>query len=207
MSIKVNPSVQVTGAEAAARAEKEAHNVATGLPAFYKLGTGGRNPANDYPQDDAGKCDCSGFIAWAVGYDRFQGYDVHGEERWINTDAILYAANPSAVEPMFDTTAALRPDGKPNFRLVERAEKVAPGDLLVYGSTHVAGARIPGHVGLIVNVGGDFVRRGANWWKHLSVAHCSPSNSKKFGPGHAIAVTDATIWHTKGYIVRPTFYL
>lgn len=35
----------------------------------YKLGRGGYKPAADSPAS-AGECDCSGFIAWCLGFSR-----------------------------------------------------------------------------------------------------------------------------------------
>jgi hypothetical protein len=145
---------------------------------FYKLGTGGRHPDADAPWDHQRQCDCSGFVAWVLGYDRLQSDDV-----WINTDAIL-----AGRAGLFGPVAA--------------AEPVSVGDALVYGSIHVNGERRPGHVGIITEVAAGFVRGGPEWWRDLRVAHCSPSNSRAFGSGHAIAETDARIWRSKGRIVR-----
>lgn len=205
--IKKYDSVKMQAAVAADRAIRVARWVAEGNRAGYKLGKGGRNPANKTPLDVNEQADCSGATAHFCGYDRFQGYEDDGDERWVNTDAILYAARPDAVEKGFASTAAIDDHGEPMFRVVRKGEQVMPGDLLVYGSTKVSGVRVPGHVGMITAVPGSFVRGGTNWWKHLTVVHCSPSNSRKFGPGHAIAATDAAIWRKKGYIVRPTFYV
>jgi hypothetical protein len=146
--------------------------------AFYKLGTGGRHPEHAAPWDARRQCDCSGFIAWIFGYDRYLGDDV-----WINTDAIvrqdagLYAA-------------------------VAAEDEVVAGDVLVYGSTYLNGERRPGHVGMITEIAAGFVRDDADWWRQLKVAHCSPSNSRQLGLGHAIAETDARIWRARGRFVR-----
>ncbi len=146
--------------------------------AFYRLGKGGRHPEADVPWDDQRQCDCSGFVAWVLGYDRYRGDDV-----WINTDAILVGK------------AGL-------FRTVPKEEEVSVGDALVYGSVYVNGERRPGHVGVITEIAPSFVRGGPEWWRALKVAHCSPGNSRALGSGHAIAETDARIWRSKGRIVR-----
>lgn len=206
--IKSYGRLSLTAEQAATRAAGKVREVKAGLNAYYKLGTGGRNP-NAGPLNTLGQADCSGFVAWACGYDRFQGY--HGsQERWVNTDAILYAAYPSAVDDGFETEAGMDvgPDGKMigMFRRIGKHDAIKPGDILVYGSVMLGGERRPGHTGIIVSVHSDFVRGGDMWWNHLDVAHCSPSNSRKFGVGHAIFTTNAAIWRKKGYIVRPTFY-
>lgn len=209
--IKTYGRLSLTASDAVARASSICKKVKDGAAAYYKLGTGGRNPGVNSPLNALGQADCSGFVAWACGYDRFQGY--HGSrERWVNTDAILYAAYPEAVEDGFENEAALDPDTSGNgkmvgmFRRIGKQDPIKPGDILVYGSTRVGGERRPGHTGIIVDVHDDFVRGGDLWWTNLGVAHCAPSNSRKLGSGHAIAVTSAAAWRKKGYIVRPVFY-
>lgn len=153
----------------------------------YKLGAGGRNPNSEHPYNNLGQVDCSGFVAWALGYDRLQPGDRSNQEgRWVYTDSIQKDGINS----------------RNDFRLVRKTESVLPGDLLVYAGTTVNGERKPGHVGMIVKVGPLFRRGEAGWHKHLSVAHATPSHRRKYG--NVVAVTDAVIWRKKGYIVRYT---
>ena len=57
----------------------------------YVLGKGGRNPQADSPLQD-GACDCSGFVAWCIGLDRYQPGKVAGGD-WIETSAMVRDAN------------------------------------------------------------------------------------------------------------------
>lgn len=152
----------------------------------YKLGAGGRNPRSDFPYSiETAKVDCSGFVAWVLGYDRYQ--DTQGFlGDWVNTDWIL--------------NDALEPDGHEMFELVADTEKVLPGDLLVRSGKNVNGEWKHGHVGIITRVRDGFQRQQRYWYKHLLVAHASPSHRRKYG--NVVAETDATAWAKVGYIVR-----
>jgi hypothetical protein len=54
----------------------------------YKLGMGGRNPELNEPFDKFDRCDCSGFVAWCLGIDRYQPGRIDGD--WIETTAVYH---------------------------------------------------------------------------------------------------------------------
>jgi cell wall-associated NlpC family hydrolase len=151
---------------------------AIGAPTVYRLGKGGRRPGAAHPRDAAGLLDCSGFVAWVMGLDRYQPANprykaINGG--WINTDAIV-------------RDATMGPGPGQLFRRVEVAE---PGDVLVYGSYRDAsGTRRVGHCGIVV-VGGD--------WSRMRVVHCSASNGRR---GDAIQETGAAWGRARGIVVR-----
>lgn len=155
----------------------------------YKLG-GGADVTAPSPFDTEGNrfpgyCDCSGFTSHVTGHARDQG------KREYNTDAIVRDAK---------TTRAL-------YRVVARAEVVLPGDLLVYPGIFDLDddpdRDVPGHIGIIVEVRPEFVRLGEEWWEDVEVIHCSPRKQRALG---AIRQTDATLWASRGYFVRPLHY-
>ncbi len=106
----------------------------------YKLGAGGRTPAQLPYVKGEGELDCSGFVAWCCGYDRFQ--EGLG---WINTDAL---------EKLSDTSTSF---------IRVSSDEVAAGDIVVYG----AGAKI-GHTGIVVAVGSrpDVENKASYWVAH-----------------------------------------
>lgn len=190
--IKSNGVKSVTREEAVARALLASKHKGYG----YKLGSGGRNPFAEVPYSKAGFVDCSGFTAWACGYDRLQNIDDRDygwEEHWWNTDSILFEALDDAGEDRM-------PDSERWFRCVEKTEDVLPGDILVYASTWKNDERTPGHVGMIVHVSAEFQRGAAGWFGELTVAHSTPKHRLKYG--NCVALTDARAWRKSGYIVR-----
>lgn len=156
---------------------------------------GGRNPEAPVPWDSNGHLDCSGFVAWCLGYDRYREVD----DTWLNTTEILAEAQSEGAP------------ARDYFRFVGKDERVLPGDVLVYGWK----GDTMGHTGVITDVLPGFVRGRwiplMEWWRNLRVTHCSPSNertraSEGDGP-HAIATTDARIWRRAGVIVRYTKFV
>lgn len=172
--MKSNGVIEITRDQAVARALLASKDAGYG----YKLGSGGRNPAAARPYSSKGFVDCSGFVAWALGYDRWLGGD-----DWVNTDSILADSRGSNV-------GFLRPG----------TDEILPGDLLVYGSVYTNGERKPGHVGLITAVSKDFVRGSLGWWRNLTVAHATPRHRLRYG--NVVALTDAVAWRKRGYLVR-----
>jgi hypothetical protein len=117
-------------------------------------------------------CDCAGFVAWALGYDRkqpgFGGWD------WVNCDSMLIEAKQNN-EVWFDFV-----------------ETPMPGDLVVFPSIDADNDgdrdRV-GHVGVVVEV--------LKGWQPgrfdlLRVVHCSMGNQRKFK--RAIMETTAEVW-------------
>jgi len=155
----------------------------------YELGCGGRNPAsaNPFAKSKRGKpgtkyADCSGFVAWCLGYDRVQGLSTTGEE-WYSTSAML--------------DDALKPGGL--FTKLTLTTEVLPGDVIVYpaGEDPKGKKHKYGHVGIITSVKPSFVRLGERWWDNLWITHCST------GGESAIRTGNAKLWADRGgYIIR-----
>lgn len=61
---------------------------------IYKLGSGGMNPKAAHPKGWDGACDCSGFVAWAIGRSRQTTHPLYVRKNggWINTDAMVHDA-------------------------------------------------------------------------------------------------------------------
>ena len=143
----------------------------------YVLGKGGRNPLADSPLHD-GACDCSGFVAWCIGLDRYQPGKVAGGD-WIETSAMVRDAN-------YDRN------------LFVPMNERRPGYILVWGDRQVSDRKRPGktrtvqgHVGVISEVD----QHG----KVTKVIHCSSGNYRT--KGVAIAETDPGVFLTNGAMV------
>jgi peptidoglycan hydrolase-like protein with peptidoglycan-binding domain len=126
----------------------------------YVLGKGGFDPTKTLTHE----CDCSGFIAWAIGIPR---EFPPGSGRWLDTDAYWKGGGDAA-----------KAAGFPLFHNVPAAE-VQPGDLIVYPDQ--SGKQ--GHIGII---------SGVDEHGELKVIHCSKGNWKKFGD--ATRETDPAVW-------------
>lgn len=124
---------------------------AISLPIAYKLGAGGRDPRAKTP---GAECDCSGFVAWCLGVDRYlprAGVPTHGAGDWLECSALWRDARSP-----YGFTAEVEPD------------MARIGDLLVYPDS---GGR-QGHVGVVSEVDSDGPTR---------VVHCSSGNYKSVG--------------------------
>lgn len=135
--------LDVTREEAVARARSM---VGQGV---YELGAGGRDPAAKTPFV-GGRCDCSGFIAWCLKYDRKVNL-FHLE--WMNTDAMVLDALTHS-DMFYETTTP------------------AAGDIVVYPGIDLNrdGRRDRiGHVGIIVEAGRNVAK--------CRVVHCQASKS------------------------------
>jgi hypothetical protein len=168
-------------------------------PIAYRLKVGRNGGADPHashpgswsPPDDQGlpwsasgawTCDCAGFVAWSLGFDRYQPRDFAAEGDgydYINTDSMIMASRSSR---------------RSWFLQIDRPE---PGCLAVYGSTWKDGRRATvGHVGFVVEV------LAAEWdfetppLDMVRVVHCSSGNQRRTGA--AIQETDATIWRRPG---------
>ena len=132
-----------------------------GLATIYELGKGGFDPTRPLTKE----CDCSGFIAWAIGIPR---EFPPRTDRWMDTDAYWGGGGTAA-----------RAAGFPLLTRVDIAE-AEPGDLIVYPDSPGGGQ---GHMGIISETGPG----------GLKVIHCSRGNFR--GPRHdAIQETDAGIF-------------
>jgi len=155
----------------------------------YKLG-GGASVFAESPFDAKGNrypgyCDCSGFTSHVTGHSRDQG------DYELNTDGVIMDARKR----------------RRLYRRVTLTEPVLAGDLIVYGGIYDLDddpdRDVPGHIGIIVEVCEGFARLGPEWWEDLRVVHCSPRKQAVLG---AIRKTDASLWASRGMIVRPLHY-
>jgi len=149
---------------------------AIGNGVVYVLGAGGRTPGSTSPAaritSEAGVaagCDCSGFVAWCLGVDRY-----------LPTWLPHYLGGE-----WFETTAVFR-DAKSPYGFVSEVPWAAalPGDVIVYGDHRdAAGVTHEGHIGLVSEV----TENGP-----VSVIHCSLGNFHK--TGDAIQETDPSVF-------------
>lgn len=142
--------------------ERSLQRAHTGLEetTTYVLGQGGFDPTKMLTK----KCDCSGFIAWAIGIPR---EFPPGSNRWLDTDAYWSGGGVAA-----------KAAGFPLLQNVAAAD-AEPGDLIVYPDQ---GGK-QGHIGII---------SGMDNHGELKVIHCSKGNFKKFGD--ATRETDSAVW-------------
>jgi cell wall-associated NlpC family hydrolase len=96
------------------------------LKTVYKLGQGGRDPSKSFTR----QCDCSGFIAWAIGIPRELP---PGRDKWLSTDEYWTGGSPT----------------KPNLCKQKKFSEAAIGDLLVYPD----GGSQQGHIALVTQIG------------------------------------------------------
>lgn len=179
-------------------AEREFRRIAV----YYGLGRGGADAASPVPWDALCRVDCSAAVAWALGYARNVG---DWNTSRILSDAFAMRFADPADGPM--PRIVKGPGPRTRFRAVEHGEPVLAGDVLVIDGVFEMrdGKRVrvrPGHVELVVEVEPDFVRGGPRWHRDLVVAGSSPSKSRRFGHGHALAENDASFGRTRGYILR-----
>jgi hypothetical protein len=160
---------QTTIADAIERARKM-----VGAAIHYQLKdkNGGRNPdapdpashwINDHG-DRVATCDCAGFVAWCLGFDRYQPGTFEYWDGWINTDSAIFEAEN-------------------NGEWFERLAAPELGCLIVYPSHGKAPNRLIGHVGIVVAVPEN---------ARIRVIHCSSGNDRR--TGHAIQETDDAAW-------------
>lgn len=161
--------MDVTSLESVSRARS-----ACGRGIHYALGAGGMHPEDPLPSRN-GLCDCSGFIAWALGRNR---HDPEMPGGWIETSAIVRDALAMKGEGLFDAL---------------KWGDAQPGDLVVYGDRYEPGTRRlihQGHVGIIASVGATGPE---------TAVHCSKGNDRR--SGDAIQETGVELWETRGGIV------
>lgn len=96
------------------------------MPITYGLGRGGEDPTRHVPWDSRGRCDCSGFAAWAAKEPR---------------------ANPGIPGGWIETTLVVKDamSTRQMFRELVAGEQPEPGDFIVYGDR--GGQQ--GHIGVI----------------------------------------------------------
>lgn len=146
----------------------------------FVRGAGGRDPVAPGPESACGSrvgCDGPGFVAWCLGYDRYQPGFAGGWD-WIEPDAMILEAE--------STGRWFRPLAIPEL-----------GALIVYPSIELVRAgRVDrrGHVGLVAAAPPTWSRDDARW-AALRVIHCAASLQRRHG--HAIAETHAVAWSAR----------
>jgi cell wall-associated NlpC family hydrolase len=138
---------------------------AIGHGCIYALGKGGMNPDSTYPWNKQKQCDCSGFVAWALGVSRHTDHPWYKDQNggWLETSAIARDALTRGLG-MFD--------------LVTWRE-AKPGHLIVYGDTQGH----QGHVGIVTACSGE---------GPMTAVHCSRGNQTR--SHDAIQETGVTVW-------------
>ncbi len=135
----------------------------------YRLSrnNGGKDPHARHPADysyafKTPTCDCSGFVAWCLGFDRFQEATFSQFSGWVSTDSMIIEARRKGAW----------------FEEIRFPEL---GALVVTPGVRRHGRRIRvGHVGMMTGL-------PAEWdpaeppWTDLIVTHCSSSNSRLTG--------------------------
>lgn len=128
----------------------------------YKLGAGGSNPESKTPYV-LGQCDCSGFVSWCLGLDRWQenAFGKYGE--YLSTTSMVQDGHGLSV--FFGWTT-----------------EPTPGDVIVYPSIYKNGKRISiGHCGIFVGHPTNSAR---------TVIDCNASAVRRSG-GSAIGYTSS----------------
>ena len=191
MKVKYKSKVENTIAKA---------NSMVGEHIVYKLGAGGRNPDNLSPatfKDGVLACDCSGFVAWCWGFDRYQDnhvgknqWDGKSNARpglfgyfpyyggWINTDSML--------EDAFDS----------NIDWFSHLNYPIPGCIVAYGSTGEDNNKRIGHEGLVISTPEYFDKNNKEHWKKLVIIDCRSAKP-------AIAIRDGLTWFGNDRAGRP----
>lgn len=165
----------MTGADILARARS-----AIGHETYYKLAKGGRARfwTTGGWRDEKLRCDCSGFVAWCCGTDRYRP-DIPFYKRaaggWISTTSMVRDANsPRNATGLFT-----------------RVDVPMPGDVVVYGDK----GGTQGHCGIVSDV---LDHKRASVWQLISVIHCAPGNYRR--TGDAIQETSGAFFGPKGAI-------
>lgn len=128
---------------------------ASGNDSVYKLGAGGMSPGRIDPTDSSRRCDCSGFVCWALGISRKTTHPLYTRfnNGWINTDGMVH-------------------DAKNQTGFFSKLEKPKVGCIVVYPGRKVDGVLKIGHVGIVTEV-----KAG----KPTKVLHCSSGNYRNLG--------------------------
>ena len=148
-------------------------------PVLYRLTerNGGTDPFQKHcgswsPDINRWTSDCTGFVCWCLGLDRYQ------PPEWINTDSAIRDAK----------------NGKIRFTEISVPEL---GCAVVFGSVWRNGIRTKvGHWGIVTGVPAEW----ESSWELLKVTHCSSGVSRK--TGSAISETSGEVWRNRGMFLR-----
>lgn len=124
----------------------------------YRLGGGKHTAQGDNCLDEIGSSDCSAFVLWCLGVDKYQPGTLGMPDgmQWINTD-VLWRAMPSQF-----------------FMDVASPQLLIPSDVVVFPSGETRGGNWKvGHCGIISRTNINF--------KDTYVIHCSKQNHVRFG--------------------------
>src|SRR5262249_33117222 len=143
----------------------------------YVVGAGGRDASARTPESIVrGRrgCDDAGFLAWCLGYDRYQpGFTPASD--WVNAHSMIYEAET--------LRAWFQPLVTPETGAVSAYCSI---ELERDGRRDRAG-----HAALVVDVPDRWPPDDAAWTA-LRIIHCSPSIQRR--RGHAIDETHAAAW-------------
>jgi len=142
---------------------------ATNRGTQYGLGDGGMRPEDPMPSSH-GKCDCSGFVAWALGMSRktTEAFYVKYIGGWIETTAVAKDIASSA-------------------GIFEKLTTPVPGCVVVYGDhKDHTGKHREGHIAIVTEVNGQEGVDGIE-----KIVHCSMGNDRT---GDAIQETAPTVF-------------
>lgn len=117
----------------------------------YRLGRGGRRP-NDATPAQENQCDCSGYIAWCLGFDRFIRNPFYAR---INGEA-------GSDRGWFETSAAHQ-DAQATTGILRQLSAPVPGAIAVYPDSNGR----EGHIGIVTQV-----RDG----RPTHIIHCASSH-------------------------------
>lgn len=146
----------------------------------FLQGAGGRDPGAPGPEGACGSrvgCDGPGFVAWCLGYDRYQPAFAGGWD-WVEPDSMILEAESTG-------------------RWFQQLAIPEVGALIVYPSIELVRAGRSdrrGHVGLIAVVPTSWPRDDARWTA-LRVIHCAASLQRRHG--YAIGETHAVAWSSR----------
>ena len=157
------------------------------VPLQYRLlagHNGGKDPTAAHPGSTSygertWTADCMGFVAWCMGFDRYQPQGFPLWSGWING------------------ASAIADSKKDRLYFKDSGQEPLPGDVVVYGGY---GGKI-GHIGLVVSVPEGWQKdvysgsKAAHWAK-VGVVHCSAGHQRKLG--YAVAEDNAAIFSTAG---------
>ena len=159
----------VTRGDILGRTREEAIDIAkslVGLRSSYHLGAGGDNPNHNNCLSPQAQCDCSGFVCFCLGLDRYQRDLYKKLGGYLSTAAMVSDANTYQI-------------------LFRRTAEPKPGDLIIYPSLYNHGRRMHiGHVGILHQLPNDI---------GPSVIDCNASPHRR-NIGSAIGYSSISSW-------------
>jgi hypothetical protein len=147
--------------------------IARGLQIGYGWGRGGRDPAAGTPADAKGRCDCSGFTAWALELDRLQFVPAAGR-KWVRQVDLDGDGDLDPAVDLWLGTGGIIGDARGDRRFFEPIARPELGALLVYAA---GDGRPAGHVGVITGgLPAEWDPTSKACWDRLRVTHCAKAH-------------------------------